>query len=70
VVLNVYLAGYVPAPMNAPPAMPSDMPQSTVGQFGPVHLLLPLPGPLGVLAGPEGHLPSRGLRGLDRSSKL
>src|SRR5438045_8063377 len=42
VVLNVYLAGYVPGPMKAPPLMPSDSPQSTVGQFGPLHLVLPL----------------------------
>src|SRR5947199_46937 len=42
VVLNVYLAGYVPAPMKAPALMPSDSPQSTVGQFGPLHLVLPL----------------------------
>src|SRR5437773_9231716 len=39
---NVYLAGYVPGPMKAPALMPSDSPQSTVGQFGPLHLVLPL----------------------------
>ncbi|PYV23785.1 MAG: hypothetical protein DMG27_14700 [Acidobacteria bacterium] len=39
---NVNLAGYVPGHMKAPVLMPSDSPQSTVGQFGPLHLVLPL----------------------------
>src|SRR2546425_5438793 len=37
---NVNLAGYAPPPMKAPVLMPSDAPQSTVGQFLPWHLFV------------------------------